>query len=508
MTDVLLAPGDPAADLSPARRNRDLAECDQPTDVIVIGGGITGVGVALDAASRGLRVTLLERFDLAFGTSRWSSKLVHGGLRYLAQGDVSVAWESAVERGRLMRVIAPFLIRPLPQVIPIMDDDHGMRAVATRIGLAAGDALRIGSGTFRTTLPGARTLSRTKVAQLLPAIDTAHLRGGLLSWDGSLEDDARLTIAVARTAAAFGARILTGMQVLRAEGDRVIGCHVDTGESFEIRARHVVNATGVWSDTLAPGIPLTASRGTHVVLRRSRVGNPKAALTVPVPEMRGRYCFVLPRPDGLAIAGITDIHEPKPIPLVPDSPTDDIDWILQHVSRVLDTPLSLADAVGAFTGLRPLVGADGIPTSDISRQHLVSQGSDGVWTVTGGKLTTYRRMAQDVVDNLTVEPCRTTHISLIGTGPLRSAHGLPARLIRRYGAEAPRVAAYADDAPHLLQPIAPGIPVLGVEFVYGSLVEGARHPDDLLERRTRIDLVTEDMERARPFAEAQLADAP
>jgi len=507
MTPVLLAPGDPAADLSPERRERDRIEADGMADVVVIGGGITGAGVALDAASRGLTVTLLEQSDLAFGTSRWSSKLVHGGLRYLAQGDVGVAWESAVERGRLMRVIAPFLIRPLAQVIPIMDDDPTNRIILTRLGLAAGDVMRFGARTTRSTLPGARTLTRAKVEQLLPGIDCGRLRGGLLSWDGSLEDDARLTIAVARTAAAFGARILTGMRVTQAAGDTVHVHDAASGDNFDIRARHVVNATGVWAAALAPGVPLTASRGTHVVLRRSSVGSPRAAMTVPVPDMRGRYCFVLPRPDGLVIAGITDIAEPGPIPLVPAVPEQDIDWILAQISRVLRTPLDRSDAVGAFTGLRPLIDSNGVETADISRRHQISLGSDGVWTVTGGKLTTYRRMAQDVVDQLTDEPCRTTQIGLVGAGALQMAQGLPARLIRRYGAEAPRVAALAASDPRLLEPIAPGIPVLGVEFLFGLKAEGARTAADLVERRTRIDLINDDLTVAVPIAQSYVAEA-
>jgi len=501
MTPVLLAPGDPAADLSPARRARDVADAVQATDVVVIGGGITGAGIALDAASRGMKVTLFERCDVAFGTSRWSSKLIHGGLRYLAHGDVAVAWESAVERGRLMRVIAPFLIRPLAQVIPIMDDDPTNRVVLTRLGLAAGDALRVGARTLRSTLPGARTLTRAKVEQLLPGIDVRHVRGGLLSWDGSLEDDARLTIAVARTAAAFGARILTGMHVVSAVGDRVQVRDTASGDVFELHARHVVNATGVWAGELAPDVTLTTSRGTHVVLRRARVGSPRAAMTVPVPDMRGRYCFLLPRPDGLVIAGITDIAETGPIPLVPSVPDQDVDWILAQISRVLRTPLTRSDVIGAFTGLRPLIDKPGTATADISRRHRISQGTDGVWTITGGKLTTYRRMAQDVVDRITNEPCRTTEIGLIGTGPLRAAHGLPARLIRRYGAEAPRVAALADEDAGLLAPIAPGIPALGVEFLFGLRSEGARIAADLVERRTRIDLVDVDRAVATPIAE-------
>ena len=508
MSPRVLDPGDPGADLSPARRRQDLDAAQGSVDLVVIGGGITGAGVALDAASRGLRVVLIEAVDFAFGTSRWSSKLVHGGLRYLATGNVGTAWESAVERGHLMRTIAPFLIRPMAQVVPIMDDTPTASALLTRLGFAAGDVLRAGSRTRRSTLPTARTLPASKVRRLIPAIDAARLRGGLLSWDGSLEDDARLTIAVARTAAAYGAHILTGMRVIEADATGVVAEGSMTGERLSVRARHVINATGVWSAAFDADITITPSRGTHVVLRAERLAHPRAAMTVPVPDMSGRYCFLLPRPDGLVIAGITDVAEPGPIAAVPDVPPEDVAWILEQVSRSLQQPITADDAVGAFTGLRPLVqlaeSPEATATSDVSRQHLVAQGPNGVWTVTGGKLTTYRRMAEDVVNRITSQPCQTKDIALIGAGGLTQAQGLPARLIRRYGAEAPRVAELARDEPALLQPVAPGIPALGVEFAFGVLNEGARSAADLIERRCRISLVDADVQRALPAAEAAI----
>lgn len=511
MATRFLAPGDPGADLSAQRRDRDLQEIADgpPLDVVVIGGGITGVGTALDAATRGLRVALFEAEDLAFGTSRWSSKLVHGGLRYLATGDVATAWESAVERGILMRTTAPFLVRPAAQVVPIMDDTTLPSAALTRIGFAAGDTLRLGARTRRHTLPPARTLTKQRVCTLLPAIDAPRVRGGLLSWDGSLEDDARLVIAVARTAAAYGAHILTRMQVQAADGHGVQVVDQQSGQLLNIAARAVVNATGVWSESFDPALRIVASRGTHVVLPASLLGHPRAALTVPVPGMSNRYCFLLPRPDGLVLAGITDIPEMGPIPAVPKTPQEDIDWILSQVSSVLERPLTAQDAVGAFTGLRPLVqpARDSSPTSsaDISRRHLVRQAASGVWTVTGGKLTTYRRMAQDVIDKVTDRPCVTRNTALIGTGPLAGAMNLPARLLRRYGNEAPRVAALAEGNPHLLDPIAPGLGARGVELIFGRCTEGAQTVEDLIERRTRVSLVTAHVELAQPIA-AQVLD--
>jgi glycerol-3-phosphate dehydrogenase len=500
----VMSPDARSADLSPERRIRDIADAGARSDLLVIGGGITGVGIALDAASRGLSVTLLERRDLSFGTSRWSSKLIHGGLRYLASGDVALAWESARERAVLMTTIAPFLIRPLAHVFPILRGEPPHQAGLTRLGLAAGDVLRIGSGTRRSTLPGARTISRARTARLLPGIDNERLRGGLLWWDGSLEDDARLTIAVARTAASFDARILTGFEAIAVTGDRVVARDTASGASLEFHATHVVNATGVWAPQLDPATHITVSRGSHLVLRSDAVGSPRAAMTVQVD--RGRYCFLLPRPDNLVLAGITDEPQPGPVPDVPEPPTTDIDWIVQQVSRALQYPIRPSDIVGAFAGLRPLADTGPHATADLSRRHVISHGADGVWTIVGGKLTTYRKMAQDLVDRLTTAPCRTRSIPLIGAGPLTAATRVPIRLIRRYGSEAPRVAALADENPSLLQPVAPGVPTLGVEFVFGITAEGARTVDDVLTRRTRIDLVRADVEAATPLAEQLIAE--
>lgn len=495
--------GDPAADLSAARRSREIKALPAWTDVVIIGGGITGVGVALDAASRGLHVVLLEAHDLAFGTSRWSSKLVHGGLRYLATGDVAVAWESAVERNLLMRTIAPFLIRPQAQVIPVMDDTSMGSALLTRAGLTAGDVLRISARTRRGTLPGSRVLSAARTLQLLPGLDQHRLRAGLLNWDGSLEDDARLVTAVARTAAAYGAVILTRTPVLRATGHEVVFRDDITGEQHTITADHVVNATGVWSAQFDSDIAITPSRGTHVVFPATAFKSPRAAMTVPVPGMRARFCFALPRPDGLVLAGITDINEPGPIPDVPPVPPDDIAWICTHISSALAQPVTPNDAVGAFTGLRPLVSSPDAQTSaDVSRRHLITYSDDGILTVTGGKLTTYRKMAQDVVDMMSDLPCKTREIALVGSGPLTQAHNLPARLIRRYGSEAPRVAALSDGDPTLLDPLIPGIQARGVEVLFAMQAEGALDATDVIERRTRIDLVQADDDRVRPKIEA------
>lgn len=490
----------PTADLDAGRRDQDLdlLAAGHVPDLLVIGGGITGCGVALDAASRGLDVVLVEAHDLAFGTSRWSSKLVHGGLRYLAHGDVGVAWESAVERSRLMTAIAPHLIRPLPHVMPL-DADPKQRTLV-RAGLRAADLLRAAAGTPRRVLPRPRTVSASEAQRLVPALDDLGLTGATVHWDGQLVDDARLTVAVARTAAHYGARVVTRASASQVTGS---GARISTadGMDFDLHARHVIVAAGVWTQDVDPHTPLTTSRGSHVLLRPEALGLPRAALTVPVAGERGRYVFALPTLDGPVIAGITDEPVDGPVADVPVAPRSDVDWILGHLSSALAKPLDPDDVLGTYAGLRPLVGEPGAQsTADISRRHLVERRPEGHVVVTGGKLTTYRRMAQDAVDALGISGarCRTAELPLVGARPHPAPDtGLSRRLVQRYGSEAGRVAAYADDDPTLLDPVSPGLPVLGVEVVHAVRAEGALDVDDVLERRTRLALIPADADRAR-----------
>ena len=490
----------PTADLDAGRRARDLdaLASGHVPDLLVIGGGITGCGVALDAASRGLDVVLVEAHDIAFGTSRWSSKLVHGGLRYLAHGDVAVAWESAVERSRLMTTIAPHLIRPLPHVMPF-DPDPKQRTLV-RTGLRAADLLRAAAGTPRRVLPRPRTVSASDAQRLVPALDGASLTGATVHWDGQLVDDARLTVAVARTAARYGARIVTRAVASQVTGS---GAYItpEGGSGFDLRARHVIVAAGVWTESVDPHTRLTTSRGSHVLLRPEALGHPRAALTVPVAGERGRYVFALPTLDGPVIAGITDEPVEGPVADVPVAPQSDVEWILSRLSTALARPLSEDDVLGSYAGLRPLVGEPGAQnTADISRQHLVERRPEGHVVVTGGKLTPYRRMAQDAVDALGIpgSRCRTAELPLVGARPHPAPDaGLPRRLVQRYGSEAARVAAYSDDDPALLDPVASGLPVLGVEVVHAVRAEGALDAEDVLERRTRLGLIPVDADRAR-----------
>lgn len=490
--------------LTARRREQDLdALAREQVDVLVVGGGVTGCGIALDAASRGLSVALVEKDDLAHGTSRWSSKLVHGGLRYLATGDVGLALESARERGILMSTTAPHLVRPLPMVVPLGDDLGRRAGVVIDSGHRVGDVLRRVAGTRRGTLPAPRRLGVAETARLLPGVRRAGLRGGLLNWDGQLEDDARLVVALARTAASYGARIVTCARAVEADGTGATVRDERSGSSLRISARAVVNATGAWADTLAPQTRLRPSKGVHVVLPAARLGNPSAAMTVGVPGVPNRYVFALPHADGIVHVGLTDDPLDGPLPEVPRAEESEIAFLLETLSRGLERPLARADVIGTFAGVRPLLaGAEG-RTADLSRRHAVVRGEDGVWTVLGGKLTTYRRMAQDAVDLLTDRPCRTATLPLVGAVGPRPVD-VPERLVRRYGAEAGDVAALAVHDPHLLAPVAPGVPVLRVELAWAVQAEGALTAADLLERRTRLSLVDAWHEAARPAAEAAL----
>jgi glycerol-3-phosphate dehydrogenase len=473
--------------LNAARRAAELDALagGEVVDLVVVGGGITGAGVALDAASRGLSVALLERRDLAHGTSRWSSKLVHGGLRYLEHREFGLAWESARERSLLMRTIAPHLVRPLPFVTPL---DRGMpaaKAAKTQLGLRIGDGLRIGARTSRRVLPPARRISALEARRLAPALAETGLRGALLSWDGQLEDDARLVVAVARTAAAHGARILTYAGVTGVRDDGVDAVDTLTGAAFGVRARRVILATGVWAGELSPAVELCPSRGSHLLVPVGRLGDPRAAVNVPVPGQRGRWVFALPRADGLVAIGLTDVAAHGPVPDEPAPSAEEEATLLAHASAALEVSLGPADVAGRYAGLRPLLAGDG-ETADLSRRHaVVEDAATGALTVVGGKLTTYRAMAQDAVDRITDRPCRTAKLPLVGA-PGAAAGGVPARLARRFGAEAEAVAALGST-----EPLAPGVPVSEAELRWAHEHELALTPEDLADRRTRAGLVPE-----------------
>ncbi len=486
-------------------------------DLLVVGLGVTGAGAALDAASRGLSVAAIDAFDLAWGTSRWSSKLVHGGLRYLAKGQIGVAYESAVERGLLMETIAPHLVRRLAMLIPLTDDIGPGQQLLTRSGLLAGDCLRRAAGTGHDTLPRARRIGIAEAHALAPAIPH-DIRGGLLSWDGQLRDDARLVTAIARTAAAYGARLHTRTRALSLDRTGALVRDELTGEERRIHARAVVNATGVWAAQLVEGLSLKPSRGTHLVVRSRSLMGVRCAVMAPVPGSSNRFVFALPQPAGVFYIGLTDEEVHGEIPDVPEVPEEDVDFLLRVISRALARPLTRHDVVGSFAGLRPLLSTRGA-TADLSRRHAVLVSGSGVVTVVGGKLTTYRRMAQDAVDRairtagLEAAPCRTRSLPLLGAGsPAELAEvTAPARLVRRYGTEAPDVLANALahglTGAEALAVVDQRIPVTLAELLFGVTHEGAADVGDLLDRRTRVGLIPEDRVAAEPLASRALAIA-
>ena len=499
--------------LNAARRDADLAAVAGGglVDVLVIGGGITGAGIALDAASRGLTAVLVEKHDLAFGTSRWSSKLVHGGLRYLATGNVGIARRSAVERGILMTRNAPHLVHAMPQLVPLLADTGWAKRALVRTGFVAGDGLRALAGTRSSVLPRSRRIGADEALAMTPTLRRDGLDGALLAYDGQLIDDARLVVAVARTAAQHGARILTRVRAEEATGSSVRLTDELTGERFDVSARVVISATGVWAAEVDPSIKLRPSRGTHLVFDAASFGNPTAALTVPIPGETNRFVFAMPEQLGRVYLGLTDEEAPGPIPDVPEPTPDEVTFLLDTVNTALATALSTADVIGAYAGLRPLLDTGAGRTADVSRDHAVIESDSGAFSVVGGKLTEYRHMAEDVLDTALAERgvmaggCRTRNLPLVGApanpvATLRTTGELPGSLMARYGAESPNVIASARCA-RPTDPVAEGIDVTRAEFEFAVTHEGALTVDDILDRRTRIGLVAGDRDRALGCAE-------
>ena len=461
-------------------------------DILIIGGGITGTGIALDAASRDLSVALVEQDDFAAGTSGRSSRLVHGGLRYLEQGDIGLVRESVRERGILYR-LAPHLIRPVPMY---MLAGSARRRATYRAGLTVYEALAAGRNIGYHHGVGA-----DQVAAAIPGLGRP-VRG--VRYFECQTDDARLTIEVARTAHAYGARLANHARVTALLGQgRVTGAAVTdelTGERFEVRARAVVNAAGVWAGEIAgAGVRLSPSKGVHLVFAPGAVRT-TAAMVAPAAD--GRYVFIVPWEDRV-YAGTTDT--PYDGDLAHPEVTDaDRDYILSAVEPLFPD-VAGRDVVASWAGLRPLLSGSGDTTADLSRKHAIVADQPGLFTITGGKLTTYRAMAEDLVDRVAAAlgqagPGRTRDIPL-------GLHGSPAAAVRLARDEVtrlglpPRTAArlvqrYGDDWPEAVRLIAadkslageavPGLPVLGVELVLARTREMALTDADLLVRRTRL----------------------
>ncbi|GAB3582225.1 glycerol-3-phosphate dehydrogenase/oxidase [Calidifontibacter terrae] len=482
--------------LNAATRRTALQELRTETfDLIVIGGGVTGAGVALDAASRGLRTALVEQVDLAAGTSRWSSKLAHGGLRYIAQGRLGIAVESARERQLLMTTIAPHLVRPASNVLPLTADVSAFAGVAAQAGIGVADLLRRAAHTSAGQLPPPRRVGAERAHALAPAVRTDGLRGAITFWDGQFEDDARFVVALARTAAAQGARIATHASAEIVDDHTLRLTDHLGGEEFVARAQVVVNATGVWADQLDDRIRLRPSRGTHLVVESACLANQTSIVNLPVPGKFGRYVFTIPAPDGLTYIGLTDEDAPGADGHAPEVPEKDVAFLLGVVNRRLAQPLSASDVVGSFAGLRPLVDGHGA-SSDVSRAHLLVDEPGRPLVIVGGKFTTYRLMAQQTVDAAArrmpsnVRPGLTHLLPLIGAASATALAGLaaPARLVRRYGKEALAVTALVAQRPELADRVVPESATTRAELVHAIRAEGALTVEDLIERRSRLTL--------------------
>jgi glycerol-3-phosphate dehydrogenase len=410
---------------------------------------------------------------------------------------------------------APHLVHAMPQLVPLLPSTGHAKRALVRAGFLAGDGLRMLAGTPASTLPRSRRVSAQRVVEMAPTVRRDGLAGGLLAYDGQLIDDARLVIAVARTAAQYGTRILTYVAASEATGTSVRLTDQRTGQSFDVSAGAVINAAGVWAGEIDGSLKLRPSRGTHLVFDAGAFANPIAALTIPIPGELNRFVFAMPEQLGRVYLGLTDEDAPGPIPDVPEPSSEEITFLLDTVNTALGSALGTADVIGAYAGLRPLIDTGEGRTADVSRDHAVFESPSGVISVVGGKLTEYRYMAEDVLNRaislrqLHAADCRTRDLPLIGaptnpgpgTGP---GAGLPVSLVQRYGAEASNVIATAR-CERPTEPVAEGIDVTRAEFEYAITHECALDVSDILDRRTRIGLVESDRERVVSVAEEFLA---
>ena len=450
-----------------------LARLGQPFDVLIVGGGATGLGAAVDAATRGLSTALLEAEDFAKATSSRSTKLAHGGVRYLQKGEIGLVREALHERTNLLEN-APHVTRDLPFVLPL----YRLREVPYYFaGLKFYDVLA-----GRSNLPGSRVLSKRETLELVPGLEGRELRAAVSYHDGQF-DDARLAISLARTAVDHGAAVANYVRVERFlyAGDQVSGVVAtdrESGESFEVRAKAVVNATGIFVDALRavddPKLPklLTHSRGTHIVVPREALGTTTHAVLVPKTS-DGRVIFATPWHDSIVI-GTTDI-ETEATELDPQPTSAEVEYILRTINPYLAKPLA--------------------------REHLIDVTASGLITITGGKWTTYRKMAEDVIDvavktaGLAGPASTTAHLALHGAGSDLPAHGDPLRV---YGSDAAAVRALAGERPELAAPVESRLPYIAAQVSYAAQHEMARTVEDVLARRTRALFL--DIEAARASA--------
>ncbi len=513
------------AALNPAHRAASLVRMAGETfDVVVVGGSVTGTGAAVDAATRALSVALIEATDYAAGASSKSSKLIHGGLRYLEMLDFGLVREALTERGLLLTRLAPHLVKPVPFLWPLTH--RGWERPYVGAGLVLYDTMG-----GRRAVPRHRHLTRAGALRLAPALRPDALTGGVQFYDAQ-EDDARMVACLARTAAAHGAAMATYVRmerVLRGQSGRVTGIEVRdvlTGTAFPMAARHVVQATGAW--TSAPGVAgadgapgasdtgydmqVRPSKGIHIVVPRDRIAMSTGLLT----RTEKSVLFVIPWGEHWLI-GDTDTEWAFD-PSYPAASRADIDYLLAKVNHMLREPLTADDIEGVFAGLRPLVAARGsADTTRLSREHSVDSSAPGLSVIAGGKYTTYRVMARDLIDAAArdlsalgparaIPPSRTDRVALAGADGyaamaagrhrLARSAGLPVatveRLLGRYGSDTARLLELIADRPALAVPVPGAGGYLGAEIVFACTHEGALRLDDVLSRRTRTTIETRD----------------
>lgn len=497
---------------SPANRDAVLDElADGPElDVLVIGGGVTGAGIALDAVSRGLRTAIVEAQDWAGGTSQWSSKLVHGGLRYLQQLDFKLVSEALRERELLLDSLAPHLVKPVPFLYPITHRGWERPYVAAGIGLYDTMAHL---GAKNATMPIQRHLGMKGVKEAFPDIKDGSMVGAIKYWDGKV-DDARLVLTLVRTAARLGAKAVTRAKAVSFPQDasgRVSGAVIrdlETGRERTVRAKAVITATGVWTEKTQDlagadgGLKVLASKGIHIIVPRERIAGESGLIL----QTEKSVLFVIPW-ERYWIIGTTDTpyHQELSTPVATSA---DIDYVIEHANVVLDKPLTRDDVIGTYAGLRPLLqpGTKGDEQSTkISREHTVTEVLPGLVAIAGGKLTTYRVMAEDAVDlalgarakELPSVTAKTPLLGADGYLPLtHQAASLGAkygwteqqviRMLDRYGSAITEITELVDEQPGLAAPLQGAPAYLRAEIVHGCTHEGALHLEDLFDVRTRL----------------------
>lgn len=487
--------------LNPVQRSRDLERMtSNPLDILVIGGGVTGTGSALDAASRGLDVGLLEQRDYASGTSSRSSKLFHGGLRYLEQLNFGLVSEALGERNLMLKTICPHLTRPVSFVYPLKNRFWERPYVGAGIFLY--DLMAKGSG---SPLPRHDHISKTKLSEIAPAIDRSKFHGAIRYWDAQV-DDARHTMMVARTAAEHGAALAPSVRAIGIEagntGVVVSALDLESGNSLEITTKTVINAAGVWSDDIqdlagSDGLDVEASKGIHLVVPRDRIDSETGMIL----RTKESVLFVIPW-DKHWIIGTTDT--PWSLGRAhPAASKADIDYVLDWINTVLAKPLRGDDVVGVYAGLRPLLRGESDQTSKLSREHAVIDDGHRMISVAGGKYTTYRVMAMDAVNAASrylsdkTPASRTAEVALVGADSQGWSSGEPppasideqthVRLHGRYGSLVRDVYELLHRRPELHDRVSEE-PYMGAEIIYAATHEGALHLDDFLTRRTRISI--------------------